>query len=365
MSKVDTGDRIAAVEGRTGAGRSRLIDSLRRAVPNLVVVEPPPLSDGDAVFHALAQLAVAVGRAGEAYESGARSVRDRAHRVGTCLAEGDRLVVLRLPSSWNALDASAGHDQPLGASQPVVHGRLAAHYEKLDGQGSITHLDGPRAVSWLEKVHHLAHSGAATAVKWAAQARDARELYRDRGRALSLEMERYDEAADVYRECVQRFADDAYAWHYLGFNLDRAGIAPLEAEAAFREAATLEPDNRWWHSRLVTFLVEQARYDDAEAAIRAALDMLDPEGARARTDVQLVLDFHRWAVTAWLDAGEIARARRVFDLVRGEGGEAPPELRDLGWRLADAEEAWLRPWPRLSPGVSPRTAALGTLLSDA
>ncbi|AUX45128.1 uncharacterized protein SOCE26_066090 [Sorangium cellulosum] len=536
LKEVDTGERIAAIAGPTGAGKSHVVDRLRETGP-VVVVEPPPLRDGDAVFHALAQLAAAGGAAGEAYEAG-MSVHTRSENAARRLANDDRVLVLRLPNSWNGLDAASGRDQlvfrrraieilqglrdaaglriivlatrvdralertlglhghvrqlraprlrlgalrdeaawgsyalpaqraaglvqeappvtpvearvlvgclalgadlararpalsspaplppllslladllaqpqhreiasrlaaplaargplpldvaeglaalpeehrpllrdcigyrtdhanlrvtesvrsalrlALGGAPPEVHARLAEHYRTLDGKGSLADLDTEHTRAWLEKLHHLAHGGLETSALWERQARDARELFWDRGRALSIDAQLHHLAADVYRACVTRFPDDAYAWHYLGYNLDRAGAEPLEAEVAFRRAVALEGDNRWWQSRLVSFLVEQARYADAEEATRAALAQLDPEAGRVYDDPQLAHDFHRWLVAAWLDAGELARARRVFELLPPEVVAQHELLRQLKWRLEDAEEA-----DRLGDSVHP------------
>jgi len=535
IEQVDTRDRIGAITGPVGAGKSRVLACLREEA-RVVVVEPPPLRDGDAVFHALAQLAAAAGVASEAYERLA-SVRERAASAAQRLsAHNEVILVLRLPSSWSRLDAMSGRDQlvfrrraielfqglrdaaglrlvvlataidralervlglhgriehlpapavrldalrdetawgpyapyarraadllgeapratpiaarvlvgclalgaepasaaqalaspaplrpllvllsdrlaqpehrelasgliaaltargelpldvaerlaglpeehrsllrdcvgyqpeagalrvaetvrlALGSASPAAHRRLSEHYQTLDGQRSLAALDAEHARAWLEKVHHLAHGGPETGPRWDAQTRDARELFWDRGRALSIEAHLHRLAAEVYRACVDRFPDDAYAWHYLGYNLDRAGVEPLRAEEAFRRAATLESDNRWWHSRLVTFLVEQARYADAEEATRAALTQLDPDGSRVDEDSQLCRDFHGWVVTAWLEAGEVGRARQTFDLLPPEvvAREHEHVLRMLKWPLEDAEEA-----ERLGDSVHP------------
>lgn len=533
IEQVNTGDRIGAIAGPVGAGKSRVLAGLREAAP-VVVVEPPPLRDGDAVFHALAQIAAAAGVAGEAYEA-CGSVRERAASAARSLSERDDMVlVLRLPSSWSRLDAVSGRDQlvfrrsaiellqglrdaaglrlvvlatfidralervlglhgrvkhlpapavrldalrdeaawgpyapharraanllgeapratpiaarvlvgclalgaepasaaqalasaaplrpllgllsgrlaqpehrelasgltsvlaargelpldvaerlaglpeehrsllrdcvgyqseagalhvtetvrlALGSASPEAHRRLAEHYQTLDGQRSLATLDAEHARAWLEKVHHLAHGGPETGPWWDEQTRDARELFWDRGRALSIDEQLHRLAAEVYRACVGRFPDDAYAWHYLGYNLDRAGVEPLLAEEALRKAAVLEGDNRWWHSRLVTFLVEQARYADAEEATRTALNQLDTDGSRVDEDSQLCRDFHGWVVTAWLDAGEVARARQTFDLLPPEVVAREEVLRLLKWRLEDAEET-----ERLGDSVHP------------
>jgi len=533
IEQVSAGDRICAITGPVGAGKSRVLAGLREAAP-VVIVEPPPLRDGDAVFHALAQIAAAAGVAGEAYEARA-SVRERAASAARQLSAcHDRVLVLRLPSSWSRLDAASGRDQlvfrrraiellqglrdaaglrlvvlataidralervlglhgrvkrlpapavrlgalgdeaawgpyapharraatllreaphvppvaarvlvgclalgaaeasaaqalapaaplrpllvllserlaqpehqelasglasalaareelplevaehlaglpeehrpllrdcvgyqpeagalrvtetvrlALGGASPGAHRRLAEHYQALDGQRSLAALDAEHARAWLEKVHHLAHGGPETGPLWDEQTRDARELFWDRGRALSIHEQLHHLAAEVYRACVERFPDDAYAWHYLGYNLDRAGVEPLLAEHALREAVELEGDNRWWHSRLVTFLVEQARYADAEEATRVALSQLDPDGSRVEEDSQLCRDFHRWVMAAWLDAGEVARARQTFNLLPPEVVAEEKVLRLLKWRLEDAEET-----ERLGDSVHP------------
>lgn len=533
LEQVNTGDRIGAIIGPVGAGKSSVLARLREEV-RTVVVEPPPLRDGDAVFHALAQLAAAAGAADDAYEALA-SVRERAASAARRLsARDDVALVLRLPSSWSRLGAVSGRDQlifrrravellqglrdaaglrlvvlattidqaldrvlglrgrvqhlpapavrlgalqdealwgayasharraadllgeapratpiaarvlvgclalgadetstthalaaaaplrpllvllsdrlarpehrelaaglasalaargelpldvaerlaclpeehrpllrdcvgyqpeagslrvtetvrlALGSASPEAHRALAEHYQTLDGQRSLAALDAERARAWLEKLHHLAHGGPETGPRWDEQTRDARELFWDRGRALSIDAQLHRLAAEVYRACVERFQDDAYAWHYLGYNLDRAGVEPLRAEEAFRMAAKLEGDNRWWHSRLVTFLVEQARYADAEEAMRTALAQLDPDGSGVDEDPQLCRDFHGWVATAWLDAGEVGRARRTFDLLPPEIVARDDVLRVLKWRLEDAEEA-----ERLGDSVHP------------
>ncbi|WP_433929277.1 hypothetical protein AB3662_37015 [Sorangium cellulosum] len=46
---------------------------------------------------------------------------------------------------------------------------------------------------------------------WDEQSRHARELFWDRGRALSIDAQLHRLAAEVYRACVERFHDDAYA----------------------------------------------------------------------------------------------------------------------------------------------------------
>ena len=236
-----------------------------------------------------------------------------------------------------------------------THETLAAEYERLDGASDPSSLRPRGLESWLEKVHHLAHAGPRTESRWEAQTKRARELYWDRGRSLSIQFGLFREAADVYRECVRRFREDAYGWHYLGFNLDRAGVEPLEAEAAFREAAGLDPEHLWYRGRLVSFLIEQAQYREAEAAMREAQAVLDGDGTRLHADAELALGLHGWVVQSWLDAWEVARARTTFDEIPRHIINDHPELRAIEWappgRRRDRISRGFGSSPRRAPGA--------------
>jgi tetratricopeptide (TPR) repeat protein len=220
-----------------------------------------------------------------------------------------------------------------------AHIELANHHEALDGApepgGALASM-----VHWLEKAHHLGRSGAAGAERWAALARPAREMYWDRARSLSIDHHDYLGAAALYRECVVRFdARDAYSWHYLGYNLDRAAAKRQEAERAFRKAVDLKPNHPWYNGRLVTFLIEQARFRDAETEWREALERVDPTGDGVYRSPWLVRELHVWVVKAWLRFGETRRAREAFDSIPSFLVDQSPALDDLEHELHDAEEA--------------------------
>ncbi|MCC6558558.1 MAG: hypothetical protein IT372_36955, partial [Polyangiaceae bacterium] len=137
-----------------------------------------------------------------------------------------------------------------------------------------------------------------------------------------------------------RFDDrDAYAWHYLGYNLDRAGRQRREAEHAFRAAVEIRPDHPWYNGRLVTFLIEQARFRDAEQEWSRAVLRMDPHGEHVLTSPWLAREVHQWVVRAWLRFGEVRRARSVFDDIPEEPFCDQGWYRDLQHALLDAEEA--------------------------
>lgn len=230
----------------------------------------------------------------------------------------------------------------LGASVVVnesidAHYALAQYHASLDGTPAL--LPSLSAVDWLERVHHLAGSGPKGASEWETLELAAPEHYWDRGRALSLAGD-YAGAATVYAECIKKFGpSDSYAQHYFGFNIDRAGGNPDTAEAALRAAVDHERDNPWWNARLITFLIEHARYLAATREWREALERVDPTGERVASDGWLAHHFHYWVVEAWLEEGQIELARDAFDAIPADIVLDSPNLCRLEERLLDAEEA--------------------------
>jgi tetratricopeptide (TPR) repeat protein len=219
-----------------------------------------------------------------------------------------------------------------------AHWKLALSYEQRDGVSSVGELRPETAIPWMEKLHHLAQSGILGEAKWRSNHLHSAEFYWDRARALSFDRD-YVGAADLYAQCLARFPQDDYAAHYLAWNLDRADTVPEKAETNYRQAIRLNPTNRWWNTRLVTFLIRQARFRDAEQAWTESLDRLDPNGDIIQYDLHLALHVHRWVVGAWLDAGEVARARRVFSLIPETICTQHSRLEALALRLQDSEEA--------------------------
>ncbi len=219
-----------------------------------------------------------------------------------------------------------------------THCALADHHRARDGSASPGGAKPEAMRHWLEKTHHLAHGGARARAEWEAQDLREPEFFIDRARALSIEDRDYSSAAELYRKCTQIAPNLDYAWHYLGFNLARAGGGRAEAEGAFRRAVELDPDNPWWNGRLVNFLIDRAHFPGAEKEWAQAKERVDPDGEQIHRSPWLARELHRWVADAWLRHGEIARAREVMrdvpaEIVRGDG-----DLSRLEHRLRDAEE---------------------------
>lgn len=109
----------------------------------------------------------------------------------------------------------------------------------------------------LERHHHAVHSAKTELARRTARfyGADLRHV----GFVLSHEgrrrIEAYTEAAAVYELIVSEFDPaDAYAWEYLGFNLDRScAAADRRVLDAYHRAVELEPSNPLYRGRLIGF----------------------------------------------------------------------------------------------------------------
>lgn len=219
-----------------------------------------------------------------------------------------------------------------------AHGFLAQYFKAADGAGSPFAIEGVEGMrAWIQKVHHLGRAGVAGESEWAQQELPCREMYWDRGRHLSIDLRAHAAAAAQYRRCTIAFPDDDYSWHYLGFNLERAGQSRSEALTAYRRAVDLRPAHPWWNRRLVTFLIHQGKTTDALAEWRAAIARVDPDGGRVTRDSSLAESLHRWVARAWLEAGKPEAAAQVLQSVPDEYRRRGP-LSKIAHDVADARE---------------------------
>lgn len=222
---------------------------------------------------------------------------------------------------------------------PGAHSALADHYSEEDGAPTLAEASGVRALAWLERAHHLAHSNRQD--DWNNLQLPCREMYWDRGRFLSRVKRDYVAAAEVYRACVQRFPTDDYSHHYLAFNLERAGLNRDEVREEYQLAVKCNAeagDNPWWNGRLVTSLVRQGLLFDAQREWSLALDRVDPELTRAKSEKWLAEHFFYWVAAAWLEAGYPERARSVLELVSDRITNESESLSVLAHLVADAIE---------------------------
>jgi hypothetical protein len=242
--------------------------------------------------------------------------------------------VLRVPDAVRARLSG-----PYRTNWNETHYALATHHRSEDGAPSPP-ADPTKVVHWLEKVHHLGRSGPLGAAEWDKVSPElGPEHLLDRARSLSVVDRDYCRAAELYRGYLHDAAEDAYAWHYLAFNLHRAGARIDQVESAYRRAIEIEPGNSWWNSRLVTLLIDDLRYEGAEAEWRDTIARLDPNKTRIERDASYPRHVHRWVVRAWLSVGEVARARAVFRTIPKRIVDQNPALIRLREEVEDAAES--------------------------
>lgn len=228
-----------------------------------------------------------------------------------------------------------------------VHKKLGDHHKSLDGAFSPRLVSAEKAIHWLEKVHHFGHAGEEGFAEWERQEDLFPELLWDRARFLSKELRQWKEAAELYERCIRIDPTDAYAWHYLGYNLDMGGLDATRAEVAYRKAIQLRPKSAWNHSRFVRFLISRGRFADAEKAWKVARRTLDPYDDKETYYPEFPLHLHRWVIQEWLEMGEVQRAEKLLNKLSTVTREIP-DFQDLvvetsAFKEADALGVTVRP----------------------
>ncbi len=269
---------------------------------------------------------------------------DHAPLLTECLAysQGSKLRMpdeVRSRLAWGLVRLGPGprgwlHTQ----GDAAAHTKLASYHASLDGaQAPPAQRDA--CFHWLERVYNLGRMGDAGADSWQALSLAGPEQLLDRAWSLSVEFRDFKNAAALYRLRIEQDPADAYAWHYLGFNLQRSGGSPEEIEAAYRQAIALDPKNPWWSSRLITFLIHDLRFRTAEREWQTCIGRIDPQEVEVGQRPWLACHLHRWVVDAWLKHGEVERARAVFARIPRHVVTTNPTLLALRERVDDAVEA--------------------------
>ncbi|MCW5809778.1 MAG: hypothetical protein KIT84_02085 [Labilithrix sp.] len=219
-----------------------------------------------------------------------------------------------------------------------THDALAAHHRSRDGAVQPPR-DASKIMHWLERAHHLGHMALHGEAEWESLSLAGPEQILDRAWSLSAEYRQFARAAALYERVLKADPKDAYAWHYLGFNLERTGAPRVDVERAYRNAIERDSANPWWNARLVTFLIKDLRYDAADREWAKSLERVDPNGTRVRRDPLLARHFHCWVVNEWLDAGEVERAARAYRMIPRQWLGEHVVLERLRQRFEDALEA--------------------------
>ncbi len=152
-----------------------------------------------------------------------------------------------------------------------AHAKIAAwHKEQFESARNVS--DVVKATRHeMEVIHHLTESRDATAVLSASVFFS--EQYDLLGKELSI-AKRYDDAVTAYERALEHDSNDAYAHHYLAYNLDAQGKQPSRVKTAYEKARELRPERARYHGRYATFLVTVGRMGEAQDAWAQALSQL-------------------------------------------------------------------------------------------
>lgn len=237
----------------------------------------------------------------------------------------------------------------LGDETADAH-RFAARYHGAAFESARDANDVNIAVRHeLEQIHHLTEAGDAQAVLersvWFV------EQYDVLGKALSqiaLQLSKAGqrdaeerlrrEAIAAYERALVHDEEDAYAHHYIAYNLDILASDPASAEVEYQRARALRGDHAWYHGRYICFLITRGRMTDARAAFRAAVLVLGEHEQESRMYEEL----HGEIARLLLHAGELQFAREVVDDVparfRAASGGIWPALEQLLGILVESRD---------------------------
>ncbi|HRG95495.1 MAG TPA: hypothetical protein PLR99_04540 [Polyangiaceae bacterium] len=192
-------------------------------------------------------------------------------------------------------------------SAEQAHTTIAAWHRRQFEEASAANDLSKATRHEVEVVHHLTESRDAAGVLSAAVFFS--EQYDLLGKELSL-AKRYQDAVAAYERALAYDANDAYAHHYLAFNLDAQGKQASRVKAGYEKARALHPQRARYHGRYATFLVTVGRMAEADDAWAQALselgydDGVDP--------ALLVRQLHLPLAALLLHRGELDFAERVL-----------------------------------------------------
>ncbi|MCC6553740.1 MAG: hypothetical protein IT372_12060 [Polyangiaceae bacterium] len=242
---------------------------------------------------------------------------------------GERLIPDALARRIRALVRAGDPAWELGEPARDAHRFAAAHHRERF-QAARERGDVAAAVrEEMEEIHQLTEAGDAAALL--DRSLQFVEQYDALGKSLSqraLRAPRKQEeklrrdAVRAYERAIEHDGRDAYAHHYIAYNLDILGTEPERVEREYVTARDLDPAHPWHHGRYVCFLITTAWMDEARAAWGRALD--DLAGAGRLMLPAVYEELHAQVARHLLARSELDFAADVLE-------DVPDELRTAPW----------------------------------
>jgi len=191
---------------------------------------------------------------------------------------------------------------------PGLHSLLADYYrERFNAAGGASR---GRLRDAIEAFHHASCAGIVALETFRPFFVDQLNIL---GYHLSFERQQWQRAAEVFGVALQWEPRNAYAAHYRAFNLDRtvsepgAVVDPEEVERLYRQAIEEAPEHAWFRSRLITFLIAEARIDEAWSEWLQAVEEIEPD-----LNEQLYYGLHLHVARSFLYRGELEHTDAVL-----------------------------------------------------
>lgn len=202
--------------------------------------------------------------------------------------------------------------------------RFAAVYHRDRHERARQREDVAAAIrEEMEEIYQLTRMGDAAALL--ARSLQFVEQYDALGKSLSQkalgappeqEEKLRRDAVRAYERAIEHDGRDAYAHHYIGYNLDLLGAEPERVEREYVKARDLDPGHPWHHGRYVGFLVTRAWMEEAREAWERALGDLADAGGPLQPAVYEEL--HAQVARLLLARSELDFAADVLEDVPGE-----------------------------------------------
>lgn len=128
----------------------------------------------------------------------------------------------------------------------------------------------------------------------------------------------FERAVTAYERVLELDEHDAYAHHYLAYNVDWLATDAARAEQHYQAALEQRPDQIWYHGRWTSFLITRGRVLEARRAWSVAVEQFGDDRPGWLFD-----ELHRQIARLLLHRGELDFAKLVLDDLSDEAAALP------------------------------------------